>query len=105
LRNSQSINDIIFSVRADKLHEHVLATEVERGDQPVPEGLGTTPLFTISPALAALPILRGPVAASGVSDALLAFGVMRALNRRVERVFNPDRKEHHWGRPKLARDR
>jgi hypothetical protein len=32
-------------------------------------------------------------------------GVMRALNRHVERVFNPSRKEHHWGRRKLARDR
>jgi hypothetical protein len=32
-------------------------------------------------------------------------GIMRALNRHVERVFNPDRKEHHWGRRKLARDR
>ena len=32
-------------------------------------------------------------------------GVMRALNRHVERVFNPERKDHHWGRPKLARDR
>jgi hypothetical protein len=32
-------------------------------------------------------------------------GVMRALNRHVERVFNPDRKDQHWGRPKLARDR
>jgi hypothetical protein len=31
-------------------------------------------------------------------------GVMRALNRHVERVFNPDRKEHHWGRRKLKRD-
>jgi hypothetical protein len=31
--------------------------------------------------------------------------VMRALNRHVERVFNPDRKDHHWGRRKLARDR
>ena len=31
-------------------------------------------------------------------------GVMRALNRHVERVFNPDRKDHHWGRRKLARD-
>src|SRR5258705_11663829 len=27
---------------------------------------------------------------------------MRALNRHVERVFNPDRKEHHWGRHKTA---
>jgi hypothetical protein len=32
-------------------------------------------------------------------------GVMRALNRHVERVFNPDRKDLHWGRRKLARDR
>jgi len=24
-------------------------------------------------------------------------GVMRALNRHVERVFNPERKDHHWG--------
>ena len=32
-------------------------------------------------------------------------GIMRALNRHVGRVFNPDRKEHHWGRRKLARDR
>jgi hypothetical protein len=32
-------------------------------------------------------------------------GIMRALNRHIERVFNPDRKEHHWGRRKLARDR
>jgi hypothetical protein len=23
--------------------------------------------------------------------------VMRALNRHVERVFDPDRKDHHWG--------
>jgi hypothetical protein len=29
---------------------------------------------------------------------------MRALNRHVEREFNPDRKDHHWGRRKLARD-
>jgi hypothetical protein len=32
-------------------------------------------------------------------------GVMRALNRRVERVFDLSRKDHHWGRRKLARDR
>ena len=32
-------------------------------------------------------------------------GVMRALNRHVERVFDPSRKETHWGRRKLARDR
>jgi hypothetical protein len=32
-------------------------------------------------------------------------GVMRALNRHVERVFRTDRKETHWGKRKLARDR
>jgi hypothetical protein len=32
-------------------------------------------------------------------------GVIRALNRHVERVFNPSCKEPHWGRRKLARDR
>ncbi|SHH15038.1 hypothetical protein SAMN05443248_3873 [Bradyrhizobium erythrophlei] len=32
-------------------------------------------------------------------------GVMRALNRDVERVFNLDRKDHHWGRRKLAWNR
>jgi len=31
-------------------------------------------------------------------------GVMRALNRRVERVFDSSRKDKHWGRRKLARD-
>jgi hypothetical protein len=30
-------------------------------------------------------------------------GVMRALNRHVERVFNPDRKDTHWGKRKLKR--
>jgi hypothetical protein len=32
-------------------------------------------------------------------------GMLRALNRHVERVFNRDRKDPHWGRRKLARDR
>jgi hypothetical protein len=31
-------------------------------------------------------------------------GVPRALNRHVERVFNPSRKDKHWGRRKLKRD-
>jgi hypothetical protein len=31
-------------------------------------------------------------------------GVMWALNRRVNRVFNPDRKDHHLGKRKLKRD-
>jgi hypothetical protein len=32
-------------------------------------------------------------------------GVMRGLNRHVERVFDPSRKDKHWGRRKLTRDR
>ena len=31
--------------------------------------------------------------------------IRRALNRHIERVFDPSRKETHWGRRKLARDR
>ena len=45
------------------------------------------------------------VATSGGPTMFARIGVMRALDRHVERVFNPDRKERHWGRRKLARDR
>jgi hypothetical protein len=31
-------------------------------------------------------------------------GVMRALNRHFDRLFDPSRKEKHWGKRKLARD-
>jgi hypothetical protein len=31
-------------------------------------------------------------------------GVMRALNRNVERTFNSSRKDTHWGRRTLKRD-
>jgi len=36
---------------------------------------------------------------------LARIGVTRALNRHVERTFDPSRKDTHWGRRKLARDR
>jgi hypothetical protein len=32
-------------------------------------------------------------------------GIMTALNRHVERVFDRSRKDHQWGKRKLARDR
>ena len=32
-------------------------------------------------------------------------GVMKALNRHVERVLKPSRKDTHWGQRKLKRDR
>ena len=44
------------------------------------------------------------VATLGGPTMFARIGVMRALNRHVERVFNPDRKDPHWGRRKLARD-
>jgi hypothetical protein len=31
-------------------------------------------------------------------------GIMSALNRNVERRFNPSRKDTHWGQRKLKRD-
>jgi len=31
-------------------------------------------------------------------------GFMKALNRHVKRVFDPERKETHWGKRKLKRD-
>ena len=45
------------------------------------------------------------VATLGGPTMFARIGVMRALNRHVERVFDPPGKDHHWGRRKLARDR
>lgn len=45
------------------------------------------------------------VAESGGPTMFARIGVMRALNRHVEREFNPSRKDTHWGRRKLARER
>ena len=41
----------------------------------------------------------------GGHSIMARIGVMKALNRNVERVFNPDRKATHWGKRKLKRDR
>jgi hypothetical protein len=45
------------------------------------------------------------VATLGGPTMFARIGIMRALNRHVERVLNPSRKETHWGKRKLARDR
>jgi hypothetical protein len=40
-------------------------------------------------------------------DAWLLFArvaTLQALHRHTERLFNPDRKDHHWGKRKLKRD-
>jgi hypothetical protein len=44
------------------------------------------------------------VAELGGPTMFARIGVMRAINRHVERVFNPDRKDTHWGKRKLKRD-
>jgi hypothetical protein len=38
------------------------------------------------------------VTTSGGPTMLARIGVMRAINRHVERVFTSDRKPHHWGK-------
>lgn len=40
----------------------------------------------------------------GGTTMMARIGVMKALNRNVPRVFNPDRKDTHWGKRKLKRD-
>jgi hypothetical protein len=45
------------------------------------------------------------VATLGGPTMFARIGIARALYRHVELAFNPDRKEHHWGRRKLARNR
>ena len=42
--------------------------------------------------------------ARGGPTMLARIGVMRALNRNVEREFNPDRKYTYWGKRKLKRN-
>jgi hypothetical protein len=44
------------------------------------------------------------IATSGGPATFARIGIMWALNRNVERVFNPDRKARHWARRKLKRD-
>ncbi len=53
---------------------------------------------TAMESLILVPTLGGPTMFARI-------GVLRALNRHVERVFNPSRKDPHWGRRKLVRDR
>jgi hypothetical protein len=44
------------------------------------------------------------VATSGGPTMFARIAIMRALNRGHVREFNPERKNHHWGRRKLKRD-
>jgi hypothetical protein len=44
------------------------------------------------------------VATLGGPTMFARIGMMRALNRHVERVFDTSRKDTHWGKRKLKRD-
>jgi hypothetical protein len=44
------------------------------------------------------------VATLGGPTMFARIGMMRALNRNVERTFDSSRKEPHWGKRKLKRD-
>jgi hypothetical protein len=44
------------------------------------------------------------IVARGGPTMFARIGVMRALHRNDVRVFNPDRRDPHWGKPKLKRD-
>jgi hypothetical protein len=41
-------------------------------------------------------------AKKGGPTMMARIGVMQALNRKVERVFNPDRKDTHWRKAEPA---
>ena len=45
------------------------------------------------------------VAERGGPTMLAPIEIMQALNRHEVREFDTDRKPHHWGKRKLARDR
>jgi hypothetical protein len=46
------------------------------------------------------------MAAEGTGPMMHArIGVLRALNRNIERMVNSSRKDTRWGKHKLARDR
>jgi hypothetical protein len=93
----------------------VVVSWSRRFDEPIllPDG---RKLRTLAEAMAWLPKFRTQdgevqVAACCVTRAaeyggpmIFAQGMMQAVHRHHKRVFNPDRKDHHWGKRKLKRD-
>jgi hypothetical protein len=90
----------------------------DRGLQRAFEGLALVTLHDAATYLAGLPKKEAAepewqaaiealmlVVELGGPTMFARIGVMKALNRGHVREFNPSRKEPHWGRRKLARDR
>jgi len=105
---------IEFNEKAWRHQRPGMVTRIRRSDRP-PRGrkaAHAAPYVTGLPKKeAALPVWQAAIEAlilvadRGGPTMFARIGLMRALNRHVERVFDPSRKEKHWGRCKLARDR
>ena len=78
----------LFTLRDAALY----ITKLPKAEQNLPEWRAATEALIMAAED------RGPLLHARV-------GVMRALNRHIGRAFNPDRKDAHWGRRTLARDR
>jgi len=50
-------------------------------------------------------LLRVCAAEDGGPMIFARMATLQAIHRHHTQVFNPDRKDTHWGRRKLARDR
>jgi hypothetical protein len=84
---------------------------------PMPDGRTLVTLMDAGDYITSLPkkesglpewqaAIEAPMLVSRGGPTMLArIGVMRALNRNVERVFEPSRKGTHWETRKLKRDR
>jgi hypothetical protein len=71
----------------------------------VPERSGTKLQVTASASPGWQAAIEGliVVATLGGPTMFARFGIMRALNRNLERVFDSSRKDKHWGKRKLKR--
>jgi hypothetical protein len=86
-------------------------------DEQISDGLGRVALWDSADYVTSLPKKASDlperqaaikalmlVADLGGPSMFVRIGVMRALNRNVERVSDPSRKTTHWGKRKLKRD-
>ena len=80
-------------------------TELASLRQAIAHLVNTTPAAERgSPAVLTAAELLTNAAEHGHPVEFARIATLKAINRHAVRVFNPDRKEPHWGRPKLKRD-
>ena len=71
---------------------------------PLPGGRKLITLRDAADYITSLPIEVLMLVARSGPTMMARIGVMKALNRHVERVFNSDRKDTRWVKRKLKRD-